>query len=156
MGRPQTHKVCLSNEEKAELHRLAGKEGEVRSSERAHMLLLSEEGKIDREIAEFYHVDEQTVARLRKKCALFGMKRALSDEPRSGRKKKLSASAESQLIALACTPPPEGYARWELRVLQQRFIQLGLVESVSYETIRTTLKKTSSNRGKSPRGASLR
>jgi hypothetical protein len=53
---------------------------------------------------------------------------------------------EARLIALACSPPPEGRARWTLRVLAERMVVLGYIETVSYETVRTTLQQTNSNR----------
>ena len=65
--------------------------------------------------------------------------------PRRLYPRKLDGKAEARLIALACSPPPEGRARWTLRMLAERMVVLGYVETVSHETVRTTLQQTNSN-----------
>ena len=80
----------------------------------------------------------------------------LHDHPQANRYRKLDDKGEAHLIAVACSDAPEGHDRWTLRLLADKAVELGLVESLSYETVRLKLKKTSSSRGKSSSGASPR
>jgi hypothetical protein len=89
-----------------------------------------------------------TVTTVRKAYAEGGLEQALNrKKPEREYAHRLDGNAEAHLIALACSDAPEGYERWTLRLLQERFIKLEIVESVSHETIRTTLKKTNLNLG---------
>jgi hypothetical protein len=67
--------------------------------------------------------------------------------PTQTRARALDGAQEAHLIALCCSPSPQGQARWTLRLLANRMVELGYVEQVSYETVRRTLKKTNSSRG---------
>jgi len=71
----------------------------------------------------------------------------LTDHARGHRARIVDGEAEAHLIAIACSPAPEGHAHWTLRLLADRMVELKHVERVSYETIRQTLKKTNSSRG---------
>lgn len=135
--------VQLSTEERQDLLAFirAGKAG-ARSLRRARTLLLSDEGRTDEEIASALHVGKATVARTRQRFATEGLQAALGERPRPGGERKLSDKQEAHLIALACTSPPEGRERWTLRLLAGRMVELGVVDSISYETVRRTLKKT--------------
>jgi hypothetical protein len=84
-----------------------------------------------------------TIERVRQRFVEEGLEAALSPRP-SARlyRRKLDGEAEARLIALACSPPLEGQARWTLRMLADRMVVLGYVASLSYETVRTTLKQT--------------
>lgn len=75
------------------------------------------------------------------------MSQALLEQPRPGRKRKLDGKAEAYLVATACSDAPEGQEKWTMQVLADRLVQLQLVQSISDETVRQTLKKTSLNRG---------
>ena len=84
-----------------------------------------------------------TIERVRQRFVEEGLETALSPRPpRRLYLRKLDGEAEARLIALACSPPPEGRARWTLRVLAERMVVLGYVETVSHETVRTTLQET--------------
>ena len=78
---------------------------------------------------------------------------ALQDRPQSHRYRKLDDRGEAHLIALACSPAPEGHDHWTLRLLAGKVVQLGLAPSLSHETVRLHLKKTCSNPGRSGSGA---
>jgi len=80
------------------------------------------------------------VERIRKRFVMDGLDRALNEDPRPGQKRKLFGRAEAALIATACTDAPEGHAHWSLRLLAGKLAQLGVVETVSYETVRRMLK----------------
>lgn len=106
-------------------------------------------GWTDRAIGEAFGVTPVTVARVRKVLATEGLEAALSHYrgPNREYRRKLDGHQEAQLIALACSPAPQGHARWSLRLLAGRMVELGYVDSVSHETVHQTLKKTSFNRG---------
>ena len=80
----------------------------------------------------------------------------LHDHPQANRYRKLDDKGEAHLIALACSPASDGHDHWTLHLLADRVVELGLVESLSYETVRLRLKKTSSSHGGSSSGASPR
>ena len=89
-----------------------------------------------------------TVHRVRQAWVAQGMDAALSRKPPTGRQyRKLDGTQEAQLIAVACSAPPEGRARWTLKLLADKLVALDIVDSISPECIRTTLKKTRLNHG---------
>ena len=122
-----------------------GKEG-VRTIRRAHTLLLAWEGKTDKEIAEVLHCSPLTVAKTRRRFNDRGLN-ALYDRPRPGRKRKLDGRGEAHLVALACSTPPEGRAKWSMQVLADKMVTLGHVDSISDETVRRVLKDRNSSHG---------
>ena len=99
---------------------------------------------IDQQIADAFSCRTKTVENIRQRCVLEGFEQALERKQRASPPvpKRLDGEQEAQVIALRLGPPPEGYANWSLRLLARRVVELGLVESVSHETIRRTLKKT--------------
>jgi transposase len=100
----------------------------------------------DERIAEALEVSSATVARERRRFCEDGLEVALMPKkPGRPRRRVLDGRAEAHLIALACSNPPEGRDHWPLRLLADRMVELGYVESLSYETVRRTLKKTSSS-----------
>ena len=109
---------------------------------RARILLRADEGGTDQEIAAALHVHRATVERTRRRFVEGGVERALSDRPRPGGRPKLDGKGEAHLVALACSAPPAGRARWTMQLLADRLVELALVEAISDETVRRTLKKT--------------
>jgi transposase len=106
----------------------------------------------DQQVAERCGVSPRTVARVRERFATDGFAVALHGRPHPGAAPKLSAAQEARLIALACTPPPDGHARWSVRLLAARVVELEAMPPIGRERVRTTLKKTASNRGGSSGG----
>ncbi len=88
-----------------------------------------------------------TVERIRKRFVEGGLEWALTERPRPGGTPKLQGKAEAFLIATACSAPPRGRQRWTLQLLAERVVEVGLVDTISDETIRRTLKKTTLNPG---------
>jgi transposase len=118
-------------------------------------LLKADEGWTDRAISEALDVGTATVERLRKRFVEWGGIAAIERrKPRRQYKRKLDGDAEARLIALACSAPPEGRECWTLRLLAEKLVTLeGVdIESISYETVRTTLKKTNSSPGNTSNG----
>ena len=142
------HKVDLTAEERQTLETLVRKgEHSALKLMRAHILLKADSngpGWTDAQIADAFGCHERTVSNVRKRFALRGRLSALQRKPQShpSHVRKLDGQGEARLIALACSDPPEGFARWTLHLLADELVELQIVESISIETIRQTLKKT--------------
>jgi transposase len=115
----------------------------ARKLTRAHILLQAHDGATDAAIAAALHVGKRTVERTRQKFVEGNLEAALSERPRPGAKRKLDDKQEARLIATTCSTPPEGYKRWTMRLLADELVALSLVDTISDETVRRTLKKTS-------------
>ncbi len=142
--------VRLSDEEREQLNTLinAGKH-QARKLLKARILLKADasaagEGWSDREIAAALDTSVDTVARTRQELVEDGLEAALTRKhsPRSARPRIFDGAAEAKLIALACSPPPKGRARWTLKLLEAAVVELEIVERASDNTIGRTLKKT--------------
>ena len=145
---PVKYIVNLSEAEQDELLNLTKKgKDSSRVFKRAQMLLLASQGYGDAEIAQMLMVGESTVHRTRQRYVEEGVALALRERPRLGRPGKLSPEAEAMLIATACSDPPEGRNCWTMQLLADQLVRLELVENISDETVRTTLKKTKSSLG---------
>jgi transposase len=143
----------LEPDERGDLEKLISRgKGAARRLAHARILLHADQGegrpgKTDAEIAEAVGVSVATIERVRQRFVEEGLEAALSPRPPQRLyPRKLDGEAEARLIALACGPPPDGRARWTLRVLAERMVVLGYVEEVSHETVRTTLQQTNSSR----------
>jgi transposase len=140
--------VALSDDERAGLLELirTGKAA-ARTIARAQVLLQADEGRPDEEIAGSLPVGRATVERVRKRFAQEGLERALRERPRPGAARRLGGKQEAFLVALACSDPPDGRDHWTMQLLADRLVTLEQVDAISDETVRRTLKKTSSSRG---------
>ena len=143
--------VQLTEEEREYLHNLISSgTAPARKLNRARILLKADIGKhaegealIDKEIARILETSPATVQRVRERFYEGGLEAALERSlPDRVYKRSLEGRAEARLIALACSEPPRGWDRWSFRLLADKAIELGIVESVSHETVRKTLKKT--------------
>lgn len=141
--------VTLTPAERKQLLQLtrSGK-APARKIKRAQMLLkadtLHPEARwTDEQISNAYDVHTNTIADIRKRFVLSGLDSALKERPRGHRRRALDGEAEAHLIAVACSPAPDGHAHWTLRLLAERMVELKQVETISHETIRQTLKKMS-------------
>jgi transposase len=129
---------------------------------RARILLKADAGPAgpawdDAAIADALECGLRTVARVRKRFAEGGLEAALYRRRPTGRRyRKLDGAAEARLVALACSPAPDGRARWTLQLLADKLVELQVVESIDPATVYRTLKKTTSSRGSSSSGSSQR
>ncbi len=144
------YRVRLTDEERNHLEKLVRKgKAHARKLLYARILLKADEDGpawTDERIAEALEVSIATVARERRRYCEEGLEVALlPKKPARPRRRVLDGRAEAHLIALACSNPPEGRDHWPLRLLADRMVELGYVESLSYETVRRTLKKTASS-----------
>ena len=143
------YRVTLTRAEREELERLRARgKADVRKIKHAHIRLKADEAESgpawpDARIAEAFEAGITTVERVRQRFVEEGFASALSPY-RGGKRlyeRKLDGAQEAHLIALACSAPPVGQARWTLRLLAQHMVELAYVDTLSYETVRQTLKK---------------
>lgn len=145
--------VTLTNAERSQLQYLiAAGTAPARKLIHARILLKADQGSqgpawTDARIAEAVEVSQPTVSRIRRQYSEQGLEAALNRRaPRRVYQRKLDGAQEARLIALACSTPPEGQARWTLRLLADRLVELEVIDEISYQTVRRTLKKTTSSR----------
>jgi len=110
---------------------------------RAHVLLKSDEGKSDGQISELLYSHADTVRNVRKRFVEDGLQVALEDQAAAAHEPKLNEQQQAHLVAIACSTPPAGQARWTLELLVKELVKDGVVEGISPETVRLALKKTS-------------
>jgi hypothetical protein len=148
------HVVVLSEQERARLHTMIGR-GIAPASALTHarILLKANQGEAgpgwtDAAIGAALEVNPATVARVRARYVAAGLEAAVYRKPPARQyRRRLDGEQEARLVALTCSAPPEGHKRWTLRLLADRLVELQVVESVSYETVRQALKQTGSSRG---------
>jgi len=114
---------------------------------RARILLLAARGLRDEDIAPAALTSRSTVQRTRQRFVTGNLAMALYERPRSGRPVTFTGDVEAQLTTLACSAPPPGAARWTLRLLADRLVELAVVDTISPTTVGTRLKKTRSTPG---------
>lgn len=139
--------VRLSQEERKLCEQVVDKlQGTSQKVRRANILLKADvagQAWTDSRIAEAFRCRIQTVENIRKKCVLEGFQAALEHKkPSTPPATRLDGDQEARLIAARLGPPPPGYANWTLRLLARQAVVLEIVETISHETVRRTLKKT--------------
>ncbi len=143
--------VRLDREERESLKRLVQRgKAAARKISRARILLKADAGDggpgwTDQRIADALDVSFRTVENVRRCCVEEGLERAVQGRPVGDRpwQRKLDGVGEAKLVALCCSEPPAGRARWTLELLGDALVALKVTDSISYETVRRTLKKTS-------------
>ncbi len=142
------HEVTLLLNEKKKLKAIVSSgQNKAVVIRRAHILLKADEGKTDVEISAMLYVSEQTIRRTRLRYATEGLQVALEDKPHPKPASKLNEEQEAHLVAVTCSAPPAGHARWTLELLQERLIEDDIVSGIAPETARLLLKKTNSSLG---------
>ena len=148
------YRVTLTIEEREELKALVNKgKGLAGKLKRARILLMADEaqengGWKDDDIVRALQTSRRTVERTRQKCVEMGVIAAINHtRPKKTKSRVLDGAAEARLAQLACSEAPEGYESWTLQMLADKLIELEVVETVSRETVRTTLKKMNSSLG---------
>lgn len=159
MGKDAKYVVRLEAEERTKLQALVDKGRHSKSvRQRARLLLKADESEsgpawTDERVAEFAEVSLSTVHRVRQRLVEEGMEAAVYRKPSTNRQyRKLDGTAEARLVAEACSDPPKGQARWTLKLLANRLVELEVVDSIGATTVRQTLKKTNSNPGRKSNG----
>ncbi len=144
--------ICFSAEKRNELETKLQEKGlSLREHNRIRILLLSDRSTNNKrtlqEVAEAVMCSSGTVSNVRRRYLDEGLESALTEKPRPGATPKITGEVEAKLTLLACSTPPEGQARWTLRLLQEKVIELEYLPSISHVAISNTLKKTKSSRG---------
>jgi DNA-binding transcriptional MocR family regulator len=147
------HHIRLTPAQRAEVQAVLDRgQSSALQHRHARILLAAEERpgrrvRADRDVADRCGVSARTVARVRQRLATEGLAVALSGRPHPGAAPKLVPAQELRLVALACSPPPVGHARWSVRLLSAAAGDLAELPPIGRELVRTTLKKTGSSRG---------
>lgn len=148
------YRIRLTPDEQQKLNALVSR-GRTAAYRQTHgrILLMSDEsrpdgGMKDTDISNALGVGVTTVERIRRRCVEEGMESALERKKQLRRRqKRLDGEGEAHLIAMACGEPPDGRARWTLKLLADRLVECEIVETISAETVRRVLKKTNSSPG---------
>lgn len=149
------YKVTLTGEERGELHGIASKgSGRAQRVLNALLLLNCDEGpnqearSTNEIISQVLNISMKKIDRVKRRFVEEGLETALNGRKGTRVYERVAdGDVEAHLIALSCSEPPEGFARWSLRLLADQAVELGYVESLSYETVRRVLKKTKQSRG---------
>jgi transposase len=151
-----TYKVTLTQEERDQLIEMT-RTGTHTAKKIIHALILlnvdrgphNPEKQINEDVCKVLKIGMRTIDRVKKRFVEEGLDAALKMAPTSRVYDKLvDGDMEAHLIALACGKPPKGYARWSLRLLADKLVELRITDGISYETVRRTLKKTNLSLGK--------
>ena len=158
------YRFSLTSEERDELEAIV-KKGTHRSQKVLNALILlncdenvrPSRGWREQDIADILHVSPLKVYRVKQRFVEEGLEIALNGrKSQRAYERKADGEFEAHLVALSCSEPPPGHARWSLRLLADKVVELQYIESVSHETVRRVLKKTNSSRGKKSAGSSRR
>lgn len=140
----KSYRVHLSKEERQRLKAIvqSGK-NKARKITRCRILLLADEteGKTDKEISDALNVCLATLFNVRRRYCQEGLENAISEKARSGQPQKFSGKLMAKITAIACSKPPEGRARWSLRLLTDHIIELDIAPSISHQSVSNILKK---------------
>jgi len=143
MSMPQQLTVTLTNDERATLEGFVHRgKANARTLTRARILLKSAEGWSTTELATAFDVCQATVTNVRQRFAQGGLEAVLHDQVQQHRRSALSGLQTAHLIAVACSPSPEGHDHWTVRLLAEIAVDLGFVTNISPTSIHTLLKKT--------------
>jgi transposase len=145
----------LTDEERAEVEGFIRRgRANARNVTRAHILLKSAEGWSIKQLAETFGVCEATVSNVRQRYRENGVAGVLKDKVQAKRRQALSGAEEALVVALTCSPVPEGHDHWTLRMLRDKLIELEVVEHISASTLHGLLKKMNSSPGSGNSGVS--
>ena len=151
------YRVSLDQSEREYLLDIARRgKSSARKVKRSLILCQVDEGLSDQQVSQALLVGTATVSRVRQRFVEEGLESALNERPRPGQRRKLDGRQEAHLVAVACSTAPEGHTRWTLQLLADQVVKLELTDSISRETVRQVLKKTSSSHGRRRNGVYLR
>jgi transposase len=152
---PSAPAVTLCDLDRARLQTFVHRgHASARTRTRAQVLLKLGEGWSEAQVCAAFDVCRNTVKRVQVRFATEGVDGVLTDKVQARRRQALTGSQQAHLIALACSSAPDGHDHWTLRLLASKAVELGFVERISPETMRTLLRRTNSSRGSTAIGAS--
>lgn len=147
--------ITLTADERAEVEGFIRRgKANARNVTRAHILLKSAEGWSIERLAETFGVSAATVSNVRKRYREGGVDGVVKDKVQHNRRRALSGAEEAVLVAIACSSVPDGHDHWTVRLIQQKLVELGVVEHIGRGTVHNLLKKMSLNPGSVNTGAS--
>jgi transposase len=147
--------IKLTDEERTEVEGFIRRgKANARNVTRAHILLKDSEGWSIERLAETFGVSPATVSNVRKRYREGGVEGVLKDKVQPKRRRALSGAEEALVVALACSPVPDGHDHWTLRMLRDKLVELKVVETISAATIHSLLKKMNLNPGSGNSGVS--
>jgi transposase len=142
MGRQKVYRVELSEEQQKRLETLGNKGiNKARVIKRGQILLMAHHARSDEAIGEALNISVQTVKSIRKKFAKGGLEAALYDAARPGRPYKFDGKDRAAITSLACSKAPKGYAKWSVRLIADKAVELNIVEGIAWSTVHYILKK---------------
>lgn len=140
--------IELSKSEREELEGFNGRgKANARNIKRAHILRKSAEGWSIARIAQTFKTSEATVSNVRARYRAGGLERVLKDKVQQKRRRALAGAEEALLVAIACSPVPDGHDHWTVRMLRDKLVELGVVEQLGKSTVQERLKKKTSSHG---------
>lgn len=143
----QTKSIQLSKEERSSLKTLfSGGRGSNRQQTRARILDLLARNTSANEIASLLGCSPTTVYNIKERFQAEGLESALTEKPRSGKPPRITGEEKARITALACSDAPSGHSRWTLRLLADKSVELGFIDSISHNEVGAILKKTRSDR----------
>ena len=141
----KSHCVKLKKQARQHLQKIVESgEDKARKITRCRILLLADQGRTDQEISGALNVCLATIFNIRRRFCQKGLERAIGEEARSGQPPKFKGKTMAKITAIACSKPPEGRAKWSLRLLADRVVELDIVENISHVSVHNILKKTNS------------
>ena len=139
----KNHCVKLNEHERQYLQKIVESGNDkARKITRCRILLLADKGKTDQEISDALNVCLATIFNIRRRYHREGLEPSVNERARSGQPPKFNGKSMAKITAIACSKPPEGHAKWSLRLLADRVVELDIVDSISYVSIHNSLKKT--------------
>jgi transposase len=146
--------IVLTDEERQEVEGFMRRgKANARTLTRAHILLKDAEGWTIARLSEAFNVSPATVSNIRQRYRAGGIRGVLSDQKQQNRRRALSGAAEAMLVAVACSPVPDGHDHWTVRMIRDRLVEMGVVDQVSHGTVHNVMKKMNLNPGSESSGA---
>ena len=147
--------IELSEEERQEVEGFIRRgKANARTLTRAHVVLKDAEGWTIARLSETFNVSPATVSNIRQRYREGGINAVLTDKKQQNRRRALSGAAEALLVAVACSPVPDGHDHWTVRMIRDQLVEMGVVDRVSHGTVHTAMKKMNLSPGSASSGVS--
>jgi transposase len=147
--------IQLNEEERQEVEGFIRRgKANARTLTRAHVLLKDADGWTIARLSETFHVSPATVSNIRQRYRTGGINAVLTDKKQQNRRRALSGAAEAMLVAVACSPVPDGHDHWTVRMIRDKLVEMGVVDSVSHGTVHHVMKKMNLSLGSASSGVS--
>ncbi|MBZ0303377.1 MAG: helix-turn-helix domain-containing protein [Anaerolineae bacterium] len=147
--------IQLSEEERQEVEGFIRRgKANARTLTRAHVLLKDADGWTIARLSETFHVSPATVSNIRQRYRQGGINTVLTDQKQQNRRRALSGAAEAMVVAVACSPVPDGHDHWTVRMIRDKLVEMGVVDKVSHGTVHNAMKKMNLSPGSASSGVS--